>query len=206
MRAPVSPRPSAAGPAQALPAGGRHFGHGWRGSVGRAGPSRVTGMPRRRARAAASGFPRLEGSAGKHVLSVRDGNSGLAWDQRPARPEPRVAGPWSRRVPAASRRPGPLLGDGFVLAGGGGAEGGSGREPEVGPAAFLGIKWRHSLPPLGRVPGWELAEFHSWKCVWATFLLFLVTLLWCCGHPKETFPRVFPPGQGPASGGRRGLS
>lgn len=61
----------------------------------------------------------------------------------------------SRRLPS---RPGPCLRDGFVLAGGGGAEGGSRREPEVGPEAFLGIRWRHSLPPpLRRARGWELA-------------------------------------------------
>lgn len=61
----------------------------------------------------------------------------------------------SRRPPS---RPGPCLRDCFVLAGGGGAEGGSWREPEVGPAAFLGIRWRHSLPPLlRRVLSWELA-------------------------------------------------
>lgn len=55
-------------------------------------------------------------------------------------------------------RPGPRLRAGFVQAGGGGAEGGSEGEPEVGPAAFPGIRWRHSLPPpVGRVPGWERA-------------------------------------------------
>lgn len=45
-------------------------------------------------------------------------------------------------------RCGPRLGDGFVRAGGGGAEGGSGREREVGPAALLPFGGDTSFPLL----------------------------------------------------------
>lgn len=116
-------------------------------------------MERPGARVGRAGFPRLEGRARKRVLPVRDGNLRLAGDRWLARPEPRGSpgpGPLTSRRPPC--RPGSRLRDGFVLAGGGGAEGGSWREPEVGPAAFLGIRWRHSHPPtVRRVPGWELA-------------------------------------------------
>lgn len=52
-------------------------------------------------------------------------------------------------------RRGPRLGDGFVQAGGGGAEGGRGREPEVGPAALLPFGGDTSFPLLSgrRRPG-----------------------------------------------------
>lgn len=113
------------------------------------GPSPGTRTQRPGPRAA---FPLPEGRAGKRVLPIRDWNSdspatsglrGLSCGSPGPRP-----GPVASRQPPS--RPGPRLRDGFVLAGGGGAEGGSGRESEVGPAAFLGIRCRHSLPPLLR--------------------------------------------------------
>lgn len=114
-------------------------------------------MERLGARVGRASFPRLEGRARKHVLPVRDGNldspaigglRGLSRAGRQARLRSRPGG-----LPA-----GLAPGFGRLCAGrGGGAEGGSWREPEVGPAAFLGIRWRHSHPPtLRRVPGWEL--------------------------------------------------
>lgn len=126
----------------------------------------------------------LGGRAGERVLHVRAGNSRFAGDRRPARPETRVAG--SSRVQAASQQAGPLPSGRLCAGSGGGAEGGSGREPEVGPAAFLGIRWRRSLPPpLGPVQGWAPAA--SWcKCAVATLLLPIVALPRWPASPKET--------------------
>lgn len=133
----------AARPAQALHAGGGHFGRGERAFSGNSRTERPG--PR-------AAFPLPEGRARKRVLPIRD------WKADPPATSdlrgPSCGAPGPRPGPVASRRPpsrpGPRLRDGFVLAGGGGAEGGSGRESEVGPAAFLGIRCRHSLPPLLR--------------------------------------------------------
>lgn len=163
-----APGPGAARRALALHAGGRHLWGGWRGSEGRAGPS--WGARRARGGGARLPAPRRQGGQARpfrpgRELWARPGSAACAARAAGSRAPGRglVA---SRRPPAGLA---PASGTALCLAGGGGAEGGSGREPEVGPAAFLGIKWRHSLPPLGRVPGWELAE-SSWKCLRATLL------------------------------------
>lgn len=75
------------------------------------------------------------GAQGLQALRVLDRSSGL--------PGSRVS-----RGARGLVRCGPRLGDGFVRAGGGGAEGGSGREPEVGPAALLPFGGDTSFPLL----------------------------------------------------------
>lgn len=140
---------------------------------------------------------KAEGRGGGAGFPCLEGISRPSGDRRPALPGPRIAAR-VRRVQAASPQAWPPPRRQLCAGWGeGGAEGGSGREPEVGPAAFPRIRRPHSLPPsLVRVPGWELAASY-WKCVGATFLLSLLSSP--CGATSRTFLRVPPPRQGPGS-------
>lgn len=105
-------------------------------------------------------------------------------------------GPVSSRRPPS--RPGPRLPAGFVLPGGGGAEGGSEREPEVGPAALPGIRWRRCLPPpggrvLSGVRGGRLSAFPG-------------RFIPAVRPPQGDLPQGVSAGGGPEAAGCRRLS
>lgn len=98
--------------------------------------------------------------------------------------------PGSRVSRGARGRCGPRLGDGFVRAGGGGAEGGSGREPEVGPATLLPFGGDTSFPLLSGRPRPGTGCVLLARLGGRTFAApgNLTRLVW--PNPKETFLRV----------------
>lgn len=100
--------------------------------------------------------PRAWGSIGLHRGLRRKGGDRGAQGLRTLRVldrSSRPAGSCSASLGALGLvRRGPRLGDGFVRAGGGGAEGGSGRGPEVGPAVLLPFGGDTSFPLLPERP------------------------------------------------------
>lgn len=135
--------------------------------------------------------------AGKRVLAVRDARRAT-----PARAGPRglslgAPGPGPVLSGPPPCRPGSWLRGGFVLAGGGGAEGGSWGEPEVGPAAFLGFDGDTPFPRRERAglgAACVLVEVLSGHLF--AFLGDFTLVVW---PPQGDLPDVAPPGQAPGA-------